>query len=168
MTQRLLTHNLMAIDPGLQGTGFAIWHRTNLVVPRICGVLRSRHGKGPWLRRVDDISTQVLDLCVYHSIGHVVCEMMEMHQSARAKMAWGGGDLQRTLVLIGTIHGLTRRHTPKFTLTPPSEWKGQLPKSVTISRVRKCLGKHACIKLDIKTHAWDAVGIGLWHLGEIS
>lgn len=166
MTQASLTCNLMAIDPGLQGTGFAIWERDHPRVPQQVGIVRGGSGKD-WMRRVDSIASDIADLAENYGIRHIVCEMMEMHQSARAKMAWAG-DLQRTLILIGTIHGRTWPFCPRFTLTPPSEWKGQLPKAVTIRRVRKCVGKENCMRLDIKTHAWDAVGIGLWYQGLIT
>jgi hypothetical protein len=158
--------NLMAIDPGLQGTGFAIWERDHPRVPQLTGVVRGDGGKN-WMRRVDRIAQEVADLADNYGVRLIVCEMMEMQQSARAKMAWSG-DLQRTLVLIGTIHGLTKSFCPTFTLTPPSEWKGQLPKSVTIRRVQKCVGRDNCERLGIKTHAWDAVGIGLWYQGLIT
>lgn len=154
--------NLMAIDPGLQGTGIAIW-RGPSHVPHIVDVLKGPRG-GEWMDRVEVIASFVREFYREHSIGEVVCEMMEFHGTARSMMSWHG-DLQRTLILIGSIHG--RTHKADWRLTPPSEWKGQLPKSVTIHRVQKAIGLRACHQLKIHTHAWDAVGIGLWHRGVI-
>ena len=151
---------LMAIDPGLQGTGVAIWNSTSHV-PIHCDVLNGPKGVD-WIRRVDTIAVQVSRLVQQYQVDGIVCEMMEFHGTAKSAMSWHG-DLQRTLILIGTIYGMTRIRCPFFRLTPPSEWKGQLPKSVTIRRVRRAIGREACRKLAITTHAWDAVGIGLWH-----
>lgn len=160
---------LMSIDPGLQGTGYAIWDGSTRKPfhPRVCGVITAPAGPD-WLKRVDQIAIQILDECRTYGVTSIICEMMEMYQTASSAMAWSKGDLQRTMMLIGTIHGLTRKRCPTFILVPPREWKGQLPKSVTIHRVKKALGPRVCADLAIKTHAWDAVGIGLWHMKVIT
>jgi Holliday junction resolvasome RuvABC endonuclease subunit len=157
-----MKNNFMAIDPGLQGTGVAIW-KGDAMVPMFTAVLRS-HGATDWIDRTDSLALQVRALAKDHNIGQIICEFMEMHQSARAQMMWKTGDFQRTLFLIGTFHGVTR-HRSTFTVVPPSEWKGQLPKSVVITRIKKLFGELPCRQLKIETHAWDAVGIGLWHRG---
>lgn len=155
---------LMAIDPGLQGTGVAIWTKQG-ARPTMATVIRGR-GK-TWIDRVDHVANEVYELAVEHDVRSVISEMMEMHQSPRAQMMWKTGDLQRTIFLIGSIHGMCTGAggVVHFTVTPPSEWKGQLPKGVTIRRIVKLLGERAVRDLEIQTHAWDAVGIGLWHLG---
>ena len=159
-----MRHNLLAIDPGLQGTGVAIW-KGDGTVPMFTAVLHSHQPRGAdWIDRTDSLALQVRALVKDHDIRHVVCEFMEMHQSARAQMMWKTGDFQRTLFLIGTFHGVTK-HRSTFKVVPPSEWKGQLPKSVVITRIRKLFGELTCRRLKIESHAWDAVGIGLWHRG---
>lgn len=52
-------------------------------------------------------------------------------------------------------------------VTTPMEWKGQLPKDVIQRRVISRLGAAKCIGLNIRSHAWDAVGLGLWALGRL-
>ena len=157
--------NLMAIDPGLQGTGVAIWTKDR-PVPVLATVLTSKGAESKdWIHRVSRISEQIQDLAMEHDVQEVVCEMMEMHMSARAQMMWKSGDFQRTLFLIGAMYGVTESFVVKWSVTPPSQWKGQLPKSITIKRVRRILGDRACARLGIDKHAWDAVGIGLWHMG---
>lgn len=160
---------LLAIDPGLQGTGIAIF-KMGVPRPRHVTVLKPRAGKyKDWPDRVDDLVMQIRDLAINSGVTHVISEMMEMHQSPRAMMMWKTGDLQRTVFLVGALYGcLMSAHddiTLEFKLTTPSEWKGQLPKSVTINRINKLLGKGVGQELGIETHAWDAVGIGLWHMG---
>lgn len=159
--------NLMAIDPGLKGTGVAIWNPKS-PVPLLAQVITSRGAESnDWIDRVNRVAVQVQELAMEHSVRMIVCEMMEMHQSARAQMMWKAGDFQRTLVLIGAIYGMTESFVVDFKLFPPSQWKGQLPKSVTIRRVQRAIGVKAALKLEIETHAWDAVGLGLWHMGVI-
>lgn len=156
--------SLLAIDPGLQGTGFAVWNQH--YVPMACGVIQGPRGPD-WMARVDHIACALSDLVNEYGVKRIICEQMELYASAASSMSWKTGDLQRTVFLIGTIHGMTRRRVRRFILVTPREWKGQLPKSVTIHRVKKALGPRACRELRIQTHAWDAVGIGLWHMGRI-
>jgi Holliday junction resolvasome RuvABC endonuclease subunit len=154
----------MAIDPGLRGTGVAIWQGKG-PVPKLTQVITSKGAESKdWIDRVNRIAIQVADLCDEYHVRIIISEFMEMHQSARAQMMWKAGDFQRTLFLIGAIYGMVEAFTPTFEVVPPSTWKGQLPKSVTINRVRKIIGARACRELGIETHAWDAVGIGLWHM----
>lgn len=158
---------LIAVDPGLQGTGVAIF-KVGQALPLHVDVIKSTIGRSAeWIDRVESIVEQVYELSVEYNVRNAICEMMEMHQSPRAQMMWKSGDLQRTLFLVGSLHGqLTgMAGVVNFIVTPPSEWKGQLPKSVTINRINRLLGKGVGDKLGIHTHAWDAVGIGLWHMG---
>lgn len=161
-----MSHAMMAIDPGLTGTGVAIWVKNQPKIPVLATVVNSRGAvSDDWIDRVNMIACNVQELAMEYKVREIICEMMEMHQSARAQMMWKAGDFQRTLFLVGTIYGMTEAFTPLFKVTPPSEWKGQLPKSVTINRVKRILGPEACHRLGIEKHAWDAVGIGLWHRG---
>ncbi len=159
-----MTRPTLAIDPGLQGTGVAYFDRDGEL--RWVKVINPT--KGDWLVRASHMATAVRMLLMddtgleWHST-QVVCELMEMHGSARARMMWAGGDLQRTLILTGMF--CARLRPCPIDLIPPSKWKGQMPKDVVQRRIEKKLGKAYCRRLEIKTHAWDAVGIGLFSLG---
>lgn len=160
---------LLAIDPGLQGTGLAFWS-ANKTRPSWVKVIRpNRPGLASvytWIDRARSLAEQIgaIELDMIIATGkevRIVCELMEMHQSARAQMMWKTGDLQRTLVLIGMIARTDR----SVELVKPSEWKGQLSKAIVERRLREKIGNKACDRLGIESHAWDAVGIGLWALG---
>ena len=47
-------------------------------------------------------------------------------------------------------------------LIPVNDWKGNLNKTIVIKRVKKRLGRLP----ECRSHAWDAVGIGLYMRGE--
>lgn len=154
---------LLAIDPGLTGTGAAVWTRSGPVPDEVFVVKSDLGKKADWIDRCANIAGHLMNIIHTHEIESVVCEMMEMHSSARAQMMWRAGDFQRTLVLIGTIHGMAIENQVKeFAVVPPSVWKGQLPKEVMERRIRRIVGDRQCERLGIQTHAWDAVGIGLW------
>jgi hypothetical protein len=161
---------LLAIDPGLQGTGLAFWESTQDTEPTWTDVISFR-GKEDWIFRAEMLAREIKsrlqnETTTGKMLGRLtmVCELMEMHQSARAQMMWKSGDFQRTLVYIGMIVAHTSKYVDEVVLTKPSEWKGQLPKPVVERRLRRLIGEAACDQLQIKSHAWDAVGIGLWHL----
>ncbi len=157
---------LLSIDPGLQGTGLAVWERSGPVPTNVFVIPPERRRGMEWWDRAEAMAGEVMNIVHDFDVTEIVCEFMEMHQSARAQMMWKAGDFQRTLFFIGTIHGMAiENQVRKFRYTPPSEWKGQLPKSVVEHRIRRIVGDKQCTKLGIETHAWDAVGIGLWHRG---
>jgi hypothetical protein len=163
---------LLSIDPGLTGTGWAYWLHGEL---KEVGVLKAG-GKRDWWLRAADLAEQITELCEEREVGanrsvSVIAEFTEYHAAATSNMGWRTGDLQRLTFLCGIIAGaiLPRSYTPITT----SGWKGQLPKDVAAKRVEKIVGARRCrhlglpeIKRRSDTHAWDAVGIGLWALGK--
>lgn len=164
---------LLSIDPGLTGTGWALW-RTNKR-PHSVGVIKQGGTGNEWHLRAQGIAEQLIFLCdncediVSHRI-QVVAEFTEFHAAASSSMGWKTGDLQRLTFLCGVIAG--RMHPRQFLPVTASGWKGQLPKVVAAKRIEKIIGAHHCSRLGLPeiqkradTHAWDAVGIGLWFLG---
>lgn len=174
---------LLAIDPGINGTGWALWRSTGHVAPDEVGVLRKRfEGDGSfvpasnWLAeqlRVV-INTRRKTCAVHHSRNClciaippmvVSCEFPEFQTGASRSMGWMKGDLQKLTYLVGTLGHMTYMTGCVFEAVPVSRWKGQLPKDIVTDRIIEKLGNKTCERLGIKTHAWDATGIGLWRLG---
>lgn len=155
-----------SIDPGLGGTGWAWWNRRHLVT---VGVITPPSAKkeSDWTVRVQYIAQKMADVLLQSGgVGSKVtiyCEEMEYQASAKRAVAWKSGDLQMTVFLIGYL--AARLRPCRFVLVPVRQWKGQLPKDVVQRRIVQTLGNEACIHHQIKTHAWDAVGIGLHSLG---
>jgi hypothetical protein len=183
------TTALLAVDPGINGTGWALWKSLPrdgkpTTAPDHVGVLQKRHGSyvetANWITDELYVVTGIARwMCAVHrscvcgcgpqpSI-RVTCEFPEFQTSASRSMGWMRGDLQKLTYLVGCIGHMTYMLTTKntgsmFEPVPVSQWKGQLPKAVVESRIRDSLGATACNRLGIKTHAWDAVGIGLRRL----
>lgn len=149
----------LSVDPGLQGTGVAVWRGRKLVS---ASVFTMAHDELDWWERSRVIGELIRRANPYAEV--VVIEMME-HFGAGRDLAWKTGDLQRTVFLIGMIGGLF----PAGVIQPirVRDWKGQLPKSVVIDRIEAHLGTATCNRLNIQSHAWDAVGIGLWAQGKL-
>lgn len=95
----------------------------------------------------------------------VVIEMPEFQSGAGRQMGWKTGDLQKLTLLVGILAATAARALANVQLVTPSQWKGQLPKDVVQRRLETHYGSKLN-KLNIQTHAWDALGIGAWALGQ--
>lgn len=164
--------SLLALDPGLQGTGYALWlsrsareHKQRRWAPDRVGVLNvsSRDKDMAWWDRAMLLAKQIAALRSSRQT-RIVCEFTEYQASAHRVMAWKTGDLQRLTFLSGVIYAVTRPNP--FLPVVTSGWKGQLSKAMVIERITNRFGRKTVSRLGIKTHAFDAVGIGLWALGE--
>lgn len=179
---------VLAVDPGVAGTGWALWpsiRRGSIppVAPDAVGVLTPRGGT--FVDKSDAIADElsvITGRARYHCNLHrshfcgcakqpeilITCEMPEFQASATRSMGWARGDLQKLTYLVGAIGYMAHNATTNCVMepVPVSQWKGQLSKAIVTDRILQALGAAACGRLNIKTHAWDAVGIGLWRLGE--
>jgi hypothetical protein len=154
---------IVAVDPGLQGTGVAIFENGIPTQSRVL-MVRGKLAKDDWTVRADYLAGELS----YHTGSTyestvVLCEMPEFQAGAARSMGWKTGDLQRLAYLVGLFAGAV--HPAAFMPVPVARWKGQLPKTVVQERVMAKVGKKVCRDLEVETHAWDAMGIGLWGLG---
>lgn len=100
-------------------------------------------------------------------------ELPVFYDDAGGHMAAKKGDLGKLMRSVGRIEELCRRQSVRYFEHPVPRWKGQLPKTVVNRRICRILEKvcrprdpKACLEeLGCKTHAWDAVGIGLFAKG---
>lgn len=152
---------LLAIDPGLSGTGWAIFSGKKLAD---FGVLTFRDNE-PWERRGQMYADSIFTLFYNENCDDFAIEFPGFFESAAGTMVAKTGDLAKLTYLVGLICGTVQAQIfiRSFKLVPVHEWKGQLPKSVVNERIKKILGEKTCEK--IKSHAFDAVGIGLHCLG---
>lgn len=151
-------HQIVAIDPGLQGTGLAIFVDGVLINARVVQSTLKATDEN-WMARADNIVNELVQQIDEYTT--VLCEMMEFQGFGRS-LGWTSGDMQRTTYFTGLLSG--RVFPSPFYFVPVHAWKGQLPKRVVEERLAKKLGTF--FTRDIKSHAWDAIGIGLWALGK--
>lgn len=151
--------SFMSIDPGLNGTGWAIFNGKKLEDQ---GVLTFRDNL-PWEERAQMYGASIRSLHISYGVNQIFCEYPAFFDSAGGTMVAKKGDLLKLTYVVGLFGGMVCP-TP-FHLIPVHVWKGQLPKEVVNKRIKAILGEKKCV--NIKTHAWDAVGIGLHILGEL-
>ena len=151
---------MLSVDPGLQGTGWALWDHTGCLIK--VGVITPSQTK-PLFSRCRWIANKLQEIEFDNKDFLVVCEYPKFFDSAMGQMVARRGDLVKLATLIGVIAG--RCKSSSFMPVGVNEWKGTLPKTVVERRIRAIIGEKKCVRLGIKTHAWDAVGIGLYKQG---
>lgn len=160
---RTVPRRLLSIDPGLSGTGVVYWH---VGVPKRAGVIHPRRYESvndELAERALSIADQVLDFPYKWEQLVVVIEFPEYQEGLKGRTARSKGDLDKLSFLVGVIVGQFPRGT-RIALPHVRDWKGQLPKDVVQRRMLKHYGKWHIDRLGVKSHAWDALGIGHWAL----
>ena len=163
---------IIAIDPGLSGTGVACFNEGDI---KSLGVRNFYYSKAhTWwdngLQITSAVNKFITDKWLYstNSDYTVIIEEPEFHQSGKGLASTGSGDTFKLATLVGmlvqSIDGIDTGPVT-FKLVSPKEWKGQLPKDIVIERIKAVYASQGIAAPDIQSHSWDAVGIGLWHMG---
>ena len=157
---------MLSIDPGLGGTGWAYWESRKH--PTSVGIVRDTARDDLLTERCYELCGKLWKAIPQHDIPTVIIEMPQ-HMTNRAGIAAQAGSVYKLAFLVGTISLYWRMGTSRATVhaIQPGEWKGQLPKDVVKRRIEQRLGRATCRRLNIRSHAYDAVGIGLWALGRL-
>lgn len=150
----------ISIDPGLDA-GFALWDEATwaqCVAPVRADLWR---GRGPaWQARAHSVANRFeAEICAGGCVG-AYCEFPTFYDNPGGHMVAKRGDLGKLYYVIGALGQVAERLDVPFELISVPEWKGQLPKAVVNNRIVQRIGA-----LDIKSHSWDAVGIGLYAKG---
>ena len=150
--------NILAIDPGIGGTGWAVFDKgSERFISH--GVLNQNRKEDEWDKRGKLILQDLVHIEYGFRTLKTYIEFPSLFQSAHGQMVARKGDLVKLAWFTGLLCGRLKNTI----IVPVNEWKGQLPKAIVNTRILKLLGKNACKNL--KSHDWDATGIGLWALG---
>lgn len=147
------------IDPGLSGTGWAIFENGNYRVSGVIHCNNNQTRKIIWQERGRMIAHNIGEVIYVHKpIQEIVIEFPRVWHNTQSSVASNrGGDLLKLSCLIGNIIVYAhRRGATVCNLIHPDEWKGQLPKEVVIHRIKEKLKFIPC------DHEADAIGMGLF------
>lgn len=145
--------NKITIDPGLAGTGYAVWTPHWQLIDH--GVITSREEE--WTSKGPDIVARLAERAMHFDAGVGYVELPQLFQSAGGLVTANSGALVKLAWFVGFICG---RMPCPVELVGVNEWKGQLPKAIVQKRILKRMpGCRA------KSHDWDAIGIGLYKAG---
>ena len=159
---------ILSIDPGLGGTGFALWLDGKL---QKVGIIKPRSTDSDYYDRGMSIAEGYNNLLVeiepkrsdVENLNVVYIEYPAFFGGAGGTMVAARGDLVKLSWIAGTICGLSIARNWIPIMVNVHDWKGQLPKDVVISRIKDKYPEVGVF--DIQSHAWDAVGIGLYAQG---
>lgn len=175
----------MTVDPGLGGTGWALWSgaEPKTVIGRVqyplsSGAITTDLPHDSWIRRVDDIAYQLMRVMYFHNpVKRLYVEQPEFFEGGKGMTAARRGDLVKLVTTFGAILGRCAQfsqspfdldgHTCNFIPVEIIKWKGNLDKAVCNERVAKRLPDFKPKRI-VSTHEWDAIGIGLYLTGNFS
>lgn len=160
---------ILALDPGTKISGLA-WFDDRILV--------HSHRHGPY-DDPDDMAQDVAASTCAHAFDRLVVEVPRVYGGNSPA---DPNDLVKIAIVVGAAIGQAKMNGCDVTRVAPAEWKGQVDKKIMATRSfialspteRRVLqtnpsvcatGKnsHEGVILDV----WDAVGIGLWHLGRL-
>jgi len=160
------TSNALCLDPGIGGTGYAMFEslRIRQEAPgMVCchGVIKTQERQ--WQSGAEDLSGKLIGVLEALKPDIVAMEIPEMWQSSTSHSSAASGDLFKLCYLCGMFGEVARQFCMKSPiLLRPTEWKGQLPKEVVIQRI-----KIIYPMLSVFSHDADAIGIGLHLQGRL-
>jgi len=145
-----------SIDPGLTGTGIAIWIKRNSI-PVETYSLKYKTQK--------DYMSYIQEILYEHKVKWVIIEeVVYFSGSITGQVSTTSGATFKLSRFIGSLEMLLDFMDINHALVTPMKWKGQLDKKNTERKIRELLPN-----IDIKKgndHEFDAVGIGLNVLGK--
>jgi len=143
----------ISVDPGVSGTGYAIWSRTNRIID--FGIIAPPSTIKEFEARVMNIERRLRNVVRTYKVEKSYIEFPAFYQGFGGQVTARSGALVKLAFTVGILYGAL----PECHLVPVSSWKGSLPKEIVIQRIRKILPKTDW--MDFKEHVWDACGIGL-------
>ena len=161
MGSRASWRNVATVDPGLGGTGAALWQTLALATARPTpptNTFAVSARRGDWhdrMRKIVDVLMARLLTSGWRT-NILVLEMPRLWtSSAKSQGAAADGTLFKLSALTGAIIYVARQYNIPVAEVYPDEWKGQLDDRLVHKRIAEKLG------LRYPTHVHDAVGIGL-------
>lgn len=162
----------LAIDPGVRHLGWAVLEGGT---PTVLGAAKlPDHLSGDKLHDAAHWFTshpRLAPLLTPGGVDEVIIERMVHYHN---KPLGDPNDLMNITAIGGLLAG--RTGAPTFWVAP-SVWKGQVPKEINHGRIQAWLADRG--KLDLahtlleptpprfREHAWDALGVALFHCGEL-
>jgi len=151
---------MMSVDPGLGGTGISVWSGKRLESATVITAPRGEE----WDVRAIWYAQAVYDKAVNEVVSDVVIEMPQYMQSAGGQLTARANSLVKLTTLVGCMLFALSDEERRVHLITPTKWKGQLPKPAMVKRIQARIPK-ACARIMPMTHAWDAIGLGLYFQG---
>lgn len=156
----------VSIDPGVRDCGVAVWQDKLLQNATLVRCVKG----SPSIALVSHVVLHVRRFT--KDLGAVVIERPQVYTQNKLK-----GDPNDLITLAIVVGQLTQalytafRGMPQLLVWRPADWKGQLPKNVSIERTQCRISESERERVQLpkavslQHNVWDAVGIGLRYYG---
>ena len=166
----------LSIDTGIREMGYAIWAWDSwsaLEPPLLAGVIHAGIMRTTWLDKIKYLCETMQEIlinpfsvaCSTYSVFDVERVNIEMPRMRSDAKGYAAGNATIWLgfsagYLLGGLRELFGQQI-SIKSVYPEEWKGSLPKHVVKRRIELSIGDSDKSHNMFRSHAWDAVGIGL-------
>jgi len=160
----------MSVDPGVRGTGIAIWeyqvqHPDAKSATEVALIdsfnLMPEGGSNSWL----GISRQLFDdfekIFSMYKIIRVDSEFPQFFGSAGGHSTAASGDLQKLTFIVGVFASQSWQNGALYYPWEVNDWKGQMPKEAVIKALQRRIDPAILTEINPQSHSWDAIGIGM-------
>lgn len=141
----------MSVDPGLSGTGWALWQGKKLIGS---GSLSAR--KGSWEERAQSIVMSIVGLAGGAMVTRSYIEQPFIALTGKALISARSGDV----VKLSILNGMLVSSLPNCKQVRVIDWKGNMPKKIFNKRIKRFLDSLSYQPTTNTTHELDAIGIG--------
>lgn len=161
---------MLCIDPGLSGTGWAVFHGERLIGQ---GTLHAEPG-GDWLDRAFDLAKKITEISCHpiQRFNLILIEKCKNLQSKKGVAALLSNAIMKLAIFTGMCVMACDPFASRVELIDVATWKGSMPKKIMDRRLAHAFGatdkqaKHPLEFLKEKigknsSHSRDAIGIGL-------
>jgi len=153
----------VTIDPGVHSAGIALWDTSDGVELHAAALVRT---KGGWGDLANVVALWVEEQ--YVEVAEVIIEKPQIY--AQHKLKGDPNDLITLAIAAGAIvMSVCTQHPDAVIHTiKPYQWKGQIPKGISVQRIQDQLmpleRESVCLPTakSLQHNVWDAVGIGLY------
>lgn len=152
---------LISIDPGVGGTGVALWIPSK-PYPIHTKLLQPDKTQ-TWTERMYYICEGLQDILHKYKPQEAIIEQPTFLRSKFGIAAAASGNLVKLSMIAGAILFVCKEYGCDSNTVLPARWKGKKKKEDTQRAIRRILPD-----LKVKNHnTLDAVGVGLYHFGKL-
>ena len=155
----MMLNDILTVDPGFH-TGYAYWKGDKYPVTGSLNLSKGKKVVEPEMKFEDMwgkfealIKSYNPEICFIESVEH-------WGGSLKSRVASVRGDLATLSYLVGGYGNICKQHGVVWCLVSAKQWKGQLPNSALVERVKLINGQEYP-----NEHILCAVGIGLAKMG---
>lgn len=164
---------LLAVDPGIRGCGFSFFNDGRLVA---AAYVKSIERRGNRAHEAVQMARSVLDVFKYTEAPNELAVEWPQVYASRIRAGVTKEDPNDLLALTAVDAAIAALLNVPVTSYFPAEWKGQLTKEACRQRIETRLSDDELRTADaaareaksLDHNMWDAIGIGLHHLGRFA